>query len=562
MQIVIPMSGFGERFRRAGYDVPKPLILVDGKPIIAHVIDMFPGETDFLFICNEDHLAEPAYRMAELIRRYCPKGRIIGIPSHKTGPIGAVLKARQHIRTDGPVYVNYCDFTCYWDWADFRRFTAETGCAGAVPAYRGFHPHSLGSTFYAYIRQQGLWLEDIQEKKPYTDDPIDEYASTGGYYFETGALCLSAFEEVLERDLSVNGEYYVSLAYKVLARRALPVAVYEVQHFMQWGTPADLEEYKGWSDAFRRLAIDDGRRARQGGSVLVPMAGLGKRFADAGYELPKPLIPVSGRPMVIQATRDLPDAPATRFVLRRDLDQIDEIRMKLRTSFVGASAVVLDGPTDGQATSCAAGLDGLDPDAPLTIGACDNAMLYDSIAFEAALSQGDADLLVWVVRGHADGRIRPQMFGWVDVDGVGAVTGVRVKRPPDDPATAPMIVGAFTFRRLAGFTRAYTHLRERGATVNGEYYVDSLVEDALALGMKVALFEIDHYLGWGTPNDLKTFEYWQSCFHKWAGSPYRLEGDSRVPRSAVRALEARYAALVPPRPNPISASAPGLRAAS
>ena len=47
MQIVIPMSGFGERFRRAGYQIPKPLIEVDGKPIIAHVIDLFPQETNF-----------------------------------------------------------------------------------------------------------------------------------------------------------------------------------------------------------------------------------------------------------------------------------------------------------------------------------------------------------------------------------------------------------------------------------------------------------------------------------------------------------------------------------
>jgi NDP-sugar pyrophosphorylase family protein len=59
VQIIIPMSSFGERFRRAGYTVPKPLIEVDGKPIISHVIDLFPGETNFIFICNEDHLDNP-----------------------------------------------------------------------------------------------------------------------------------------------------------------------------------------------------------------------------------------------------------------------------------------------------------------------------------------------------------------------------------------------------------------------------------------------------------------------------------------------------------------------
>ena len=59
MQIVIPMSGFGERFRQAGYKIPKPLIEIDDKPIIAHVIDMFPGEENFLFICNSEHLSHP-----------------------------------------------------------------------------------------------------------------------------------------------------------------------------------------------------------------------------------------------------------------------------------------------------------------------------------------------------------------------------------------------------------------------------------------------------------------------------------------------------------------------
>jgi len=70
MQIIIPMSGFGERFRRAGYKIPKPLIEVGGKPIIAHVIDLFPGEDDFTFICNEDHLSEEFFCMEETIKNY------------------------------------------------------------------------------------------------------------------------------------------------------------------------------------------------------------------------------------------------------------------------------------------------------------------------------------------------------------------------------------------------------------------------------------------------------------------------------------------------------------
>jgi hypothetical protein len=65
------------------------LIEIDGKPVIAHVIDMFPGEQDFLFICNQDHLAKPGYRMKEILRQYCPAGRIAGIPQARPSARGS-----------------------------------------------------------------------------------------------------------------------------------------------------------------------------------------------------------------------------------------------------------------------------------------------------------------------------------------------------------------------------------------------------------------------------------------------------------------------------------------
>lgn len=536
-QIVIPMSGFGERFRRAGYTLPKPLIPVDGKPMIAHVLDLFPGAKEVIFICNEDHLATPEYKMAETLKRYCPTGRIVSTPAHKLGPAHAVLQARHEIDPARPVIVNYCDFTCYWDYTEFLDFVEITRCDGAIPAYRGFHPHSIGSTFYAYVKETGLWMDDIQEKQPWTDTPMNEYASSGTYYFKSGALCLSALEAQIAADLSVNGEYYVSLAYKILQQAGARTAVYELQHFMQWGTPADLEEYLGWSALFSKLAFDSGKRARQTGSVMVPMAGLGSRFTKAGYATPKPLIPVSGRPMVVQAARDLPDASIARFVLRKDLPGLPEIMRKLRTSFVEASPKVLDGLTEGQAITCAEGLTGLDPDKPLTIGACDNGMLYDAGAFEALMGKDGPDVLVWTVRGHADGRRRPEQFGWCDLDENGQVSGMRVKIAPEDPATAPMVTGTFTFRRAQDFAKCVASLVGRNGRVNGEFYVDSLIEDALRLGLSVRIFDVDHYIGWGTPNDLMTFQYWQSTFHKWESHPYGLGKDKRIPAGSLERLE-------------------------
>jgi hypothetical protein len=94
------------------------------------------------------------------------------------------------------------------------------------------------------------------------------------------------------------------------------------------------------------------------------------------------------------------------------------------------------------------------------------------------------------------------------------------------------------------------HLIERDGRVNGEFYIDSCINDAIELGLRCYLFEVDNYLCWGTPNDLRTFEYWQSCFHKWHSHPYRLELDSRIQVATLPKLEGDYAATIPAFPGP------------
>jgi NDP-sugar pyrophosphorylase family protein len=247
------MSGFGERFRRAGYNLPKPLIEVEGKPIIAHVIDMFPDETDFIFICNSDHLENPNYKMRDILKKLSPSCKIFSIKPHKLGPVYAVYSIEQLIKDEEEVIVNYCDFGTYWDYRDFLKHTRDRDSDGAVPSYKGFHPHMLGSTNYAFMRDNEQWMQEIKEKEPFTDNRMQEYASSGTYYFKKGSYVKKYFKELMDNDISLKGEYYVSLIYNLLVRDNLKVSIYEIQHMLQWGTPADLDEYNSWSKYFKNV---------------------------------------------------------------------------------------------------------------------------------------------------------------------------------------------------------------------------------------------------------------------------------------------------------------------
>ena len=560
MQIVIPMSGFGERFRRAGYTVPKPLIEVDGRPIIGHVIDLFPSETEFIFICNEEHLSKPEYRMAQILEELCPTGRIVGIAPHKLGPINAVRQVEHLLDPNRPVIVNYCDFTCYWDWKHFKSFVANTACAGAIPAYKGFHPHTLGTTNYAYIKEVANiesedgsgWVADIQEKQPYTDNRMEEFASSGTYYFASAKIMCDAFKEVIEKNLNVGGEFYVSLAYKPMIEQGRKIAVYPLQHFMQWGTPEDLAEYNMWSHTFKRLLTSE-HLAPASGSLVIPMAGMGKRFADEGYTLTKPLVPVSGKAMAIQAIGDLPKSKCLSLVLRSDMPGLFNIKKSLNEEFQNAAVTLVPGLTEGQACTALIGLDALeklgdDDLSPVTFGACDNGMLFNQHAYESLINTPNVDVIIWGVRGHTNAIRNPKMFGWIDANDDGLINSISVKTPLSSPASDPIVTGTFTFKKLSDARHAIDALIARDGRVNGEFYLDSCINDAIAMGLRCYLFEVDSFISWGTPNDLQTFEYWQSCFHKWAGHPYRLENDLRVNVNALELLNERYSPSIPRMP--------------
>ena len=323
------------------------------------------------------------------------------------------------------------------------------------------------------------------------------------------------------------------------------VAVYPLQHFMQWGTPQDVAEYRRWSDAFRALARAPSERGQPSGALVIPMAGMGQRFADEGYTVTKPLIAVSGQPMVAQAVAELPAARRHSFVLRADMPGHAEIGQTLAATYPGAVITTVPGVTEGQACSALLGLDALgDAAGPVTFGACDYGALFDPAAFQALLEDPAVDVIVWGVRGHPNAVRHPQMFGWIDAED-GRIQRISVKTPLASPQTDPTVLGTFTFKRQEDCRAAVERLFARNGRINGEFYLDSCINDALELGLRCHLFEVDHYLSWGTPNDLRTFEYWQSCFHKWDGHPYRLEHDARIPASQVAALAQQYRTFTP-----------------
>lgn len=246
------MSGLGKRFLNAGYKDPKPLIKVHKKPIIEHVVNLFPDETDFIFICRNEHLEQT--EMRKTLQKIMPTGKIIGIKGHKLGPVYAVAQAFDFIEDDEPVITSYCDYFQLWNYQDFKQKVEEINCDGAIPCYTGFHPHLLHEkNLYASCRvDENKYLLEIKEKFSFEKDKSKAYHSGGMYYFRKGKFIKKYFQELMDKKLSLNGEYYISLIYNLLQADGLKTLIYsDISHFCQWGTPQDLGEYLYWEKIFK-----------------------------------------------------------------------------------------------------------------------------------------------------------------------------------------------------------------------------------------------------------------------------------------------------------------------
>ena len=544
MNVIIPMTGYGSRFVAAGYQELKPFIRVMGRPVIEWIVkDMYPADVNIIFVCRGEHLMKDA-SMRERLLLLAPEAKIVSIEDWvKKGPVYDVLRgyrellAQQAIDAQEPCIINYCDFYMQWDYAAFAQEAAERDCDGAVPCYSGFHPNLLPEQNYyaSCLTDAQDDLIEIREKYSFEKDKTKAKHSPGVYYFASGAVMEKYCQILTEHEeCAINGEYYASLPYNFMVQDGLKVWVpVNVEYFCQWGTPEDMQEFVYWTDLIRKSeaaqhtggAESPGAEEGMQGRILIPMAGAGQRFADAGYTVHKPAIMTVDRatgqekPMVVCATKDLPGVAADGsnvIYVDRNFHQTDGVEDAIRAWYPQASFITVDHLTEGQACTCMLAEPYLDPEQPLLIAGCDNGMDIDRDAFDALTKE--CDCIVFTYRHNEAVLANPNAYGWMIADADGNITGTSIKKAISDrPMEDPAVVATFWFRRAAVFIEATKKMIAENDRINGEFYVDQTVKHVLDLGYRAKIFDIDRYVGWGTPADYEGYQKTWNYFKAFLG---------------------------------------------
>jgi len=239
---------------------------------------------------------------------------------------------------------------------------------------------------------------------------------------------------------------------------------------------------------------------------LIPMAGLGTRFSDAGYKLSKPLIPVSGIPMIIKVIRDLPPADKWIFVIRKE--HIDYGVDKLIKQEISNAIFLVDENPIGQATSCMVAKDYLNTEEELFIAACDNGFLYNKEKFEQLKQRPDVDCIIWTFTQRETLKRNPNAWGWYKLEqDHETIEDISIKIPvSEDPYNDHAVVATFYFKKAKDFVDSINLMIQEDYKINNEFYVDAVPRFLKKSNKKSIIFDVDLYVGWGKPDDLHDYE--------------------------------------------------------
>jgi len=233
LNILIPMAGLGKRFSDRGFTNPKPLIDVDGVPMIERAINSLGIKGNYIFILKK---SKYSLDIKASIKNIKPNSLIREIDYTTQGPATTCNLVRDVIDSSSSLIIGNCDQIMWWNGGSFVNFCSYEEYDGVVVTY--FCDETKNS--YAKIDKYGM-VTEIREKQV-----ISNISLNGIHYWKQGCDFISSYDKMVENnDRAPNGEFYVGPSYNYMIKEGKNIGIYhlpKIQHHAV-GTPDDLREY-------------------------------------------------------------------------------------------------------------------------------------------------------------------------------------------------------------------------------------------------------------------------------------------------------------------------------
>ncbi len=221
------MAGLGSRFAEKGYDKPKPLIDVNGVPMIKAVVDSLGIDGNYIFIVQKQHSV--IYHLLDVLDEIVPGCKIVEIDGLTDGAARTTLAAKELINNDDPLLIANSDQVVTWSGT---AFTATLASMDAVALFKA------NDSKWSYSQIEDGFITEIAEKKVISDN-----ANVGIYGWSKGSDYVKYAEQMIAKNIKTNNEFYIAPVYNEAIADGHKVVPFFVEEMNGVGTPEDLEAY-------------------------------------------------------------------------------------------------------------------------------------------------------------------------------------------------------------------------------------------------------------------------------------------------------------------------------
>jgi len=231
MNVLIPMAGAGSRFQQAGYTFPKPLIDVEGKPMIQVVVDNLNIDATFIYVVQKEHREK--YNLDTLLNLITPNCKIVEVDGMTEGAACTTLLAKVFIDNDSPLVMANSDQFVEWDSNEFMYKMIEQKVDGGILTFTATHP----KWSFAKVDEYG-YVTEVAEK-----NPISDIATVGVYYWAKGSDYVKYAEQMISKNIRTNNEFYTCLTFNEAIGDGKKIKTFNIDKMWGLGTPEDLKYY-------------------------------------------------------------------------------------------------------------------------------------------------------------------------------------------------------------------------------------------------------------------------------------------------------------------------------
>ena len=233
MKILIPMAGAGSRFAKEGYTFPKPLIDVNGKPMIQAVIENLDFNNEYIFLVRKEHMEKYDGIVDTLKRITNGRCSIVEVDGLTEGAACTALLAKDLIDTEEDLLIANSDQIVSYQPDNFKMLKALSNADGIVFTFNAVHPK------WSFVKTNSRgFITEVAEKKP-----ISDIATCGIYWYKKGSDFVKYAEEMIDKNIRVNNEFYIAPVYNEMIEDGKSLIPFYVNNMWGIGTPEDLNFY-------------------------------------------------------------------------------------------------------------------------------------------------------------------------------------------------------------------------------------------------------------------------------------------------------------------------------